>query len=678
MNLGRKNKNKMSEADHSEIIHKAMDLAKAGRFQDALEALQSMDEALSISAEAIYIQAVCLRKLNKNEQAVDALQRVLELDNNYVRAYQELGHIFVSEGRIQNAIGAYEQALSVDSALVASWRALTALFAKTKEADKLKIAQHQLAQLEQLHPALQAVKSHLNRGDLETADEICRGYLQQNKTDVEGMRLLAAIAVEVKILDDAEFILESAVSFDPSHIGAQYDYSNVLLKRQKFGAAHEIAQELVKQRPDEVQFKSLLASTTTGVGNTERGIELYRELINDENDMQQCYLLLGHAQKTQGDIEGAVQSYQKLFQHKPDFGDAFWSLANTKTYKFSDQEITHIQDYKDRETTSDINKVHFNFALGKALEDRKDYDASFMAYREGNSLNKALLKYQSSEIIKRVDAQIKRCDKALFDRLSGVGNSAADPIFILGLPRSGSTLLEQVLASHSQVDGTLELPNIMSLVHRLQGRAKVKIDEEAPYPKILTELEPGYFEKFGQQYIDDTRVFRKGAPFFIDKMPNNFLHVGLIKLILPNAKIIDARRHPMACCFSNFKQLFAEGQEFTYGLQEVGEYYRHYLRVMDHWDQVLPGFVLRVQHEEVVDDLETQVHRILDFCSLPFEQSCLEFYKTERHIRTPSSEQVRQPIYKTGLEQWRNFESHLEPLIDALGPQVLARYPIPE
>jgi len=264
----------------------------------------------------------------------------------------------------------------------------------------------------------------------------------------------------------------------------------------------------------------------------------------------------------------------------------------------------------------------------------------------------------------------------LFEQLNEVGHEDSAPIFIVGLPRAGSTLLEQILASHSQVDGTLELPNIISLVHRLQGRELVKVGDENRYPKILAELEHDLFAKFGEQYINDTKIFRQGARYFIDKMPNNFLHIGLIKLMLPNAKVVDARRHPMSCCFSGFKQLFAEGQEFTYGLHEVGSYYKDYVRIMDHWDEVLPGFVLRVQHEDVVNDLETQVRRILDFCDLPFEESCLEFYKTERNVRTPSSEQVRQPIYKTGLEQWRNFEQHLSPLIEALGPDVLARYPI--
>lgn len=666
----------MSDLDHAPIIQNALSLAKTGRYQEAINSLGAMGESLMLNAEALYIQAVCLRKLGNNPEAVDTLEQVMQLDASYIHAYQEMGHIFVSERRAEKAIAAFEAAVGADPAMLPSWRALVTLFEQSGDQEKLANAQHQVGQLEKLAPQLHAVKSQLNRGKLEAADEICRAYLQQNKTDVEAMRLLAAIAVEVKILDDAEFILESALEFSPDHIGVRFDYSNVLLKRQKFGAAHKIAQALCQIKPDDVQFRSLLASTTTGVGETAKGIKLYEQLIDDVEDMQQCYLLLGHAQKTQGDIDAAVVSYKKLYQYQPDFGDAFWSLANTKTYSFTDAEIAHIEDYRARDTTADIDKVHFNFALGKALEDRKDFDAAFKAYEEGNQVNKVLLKYQSSEIVKRVDAQIKRCDQAFFEKVKSLGCDASDPIFVLGLPRSGSTLLEQIIASHSQVDGTLELPNILSLVHRLQGRKKVKIDEEAPYPKILNDLESDYFTQFGQQYIDETRVFRKDAPLFIDKMPNNFLHIGLIKAMLPNAKIIDARRHPMACCFSNFKQLFAEGQEFTYGLREVGEYYQQYLRVMDHWDAVLPEFVLRVQHEDVVDDLETQVRRILEFCGLEFEQSCLEFYKTERNIRTPSSEQVRQPIYKTGLEQWRNFEPHLQPLIDGLGSEVLARYPI--
>ncbi|MDQ7051058.1 MAG: sulfotransferase [Enterobacterales bacterium] len=308
--------------------------------------------------------------------------------------------------------------------------------------------------------------------------------------------------------------------------------------------------------------------------------------------------------------------------------------------------------------------THLCFAIGKALEDRKQYDEAFNFYHKGNLLKKELTGYTAELTDAQVDQQIKYCSKNLFEQKSKLGCEDPAPIFILGLPRAGSTLLEQILASHSQVDGTMELHNILGLAMRLRGRAvKTKIeDEEAKYPRNLSEIDNAYFKRFGQQFIEETKIYRSGAPFFIDKMPNNFLHIGLIKLILPNAKIIDARRSPMACCFSGFKQLFAAGQDFTYGLEEIGRYYKSYVKLMDHWDDVLPGFVLRVQHEDVVEDLETEVRRILDFCGLEFEQSCLEFYKTKRNIKTPSSEQVRQPIFKTAIQQWVNFETHLEPL----------------
>lgn len=660
----------------SSIPQQATELAKLGKYSAALTKLDEMGSELSRSVEGTYVRAVCLRKLKQSDDAITALEQVLKLDANYVRAYQELGHILLADGKLEKAARAYETAVKKDSALLASWRALAGIYAKLGNQVAANRARHEAAQLEQLPPALQAVKSHLNRDNLDAADQICREHLQQHKQDVEGMRLLAEIAIKAKILDDAEFILESAVTFEPNHIGARFDYANLLIKRQKFGLAHDIAQTLDNEHPGNKQFRTLLAATLTGIGETESGAMLYRELMNEYPSLHHLNLLLGHAEKTIGRLPSAIEAYQKLYKKIPDFGDAFWSLANTKTYRFTDAEVAHMQDYRERPQTSSIDKVHLNFALGKALEDRAEFDAAFQAYSLGNEQNKELLKYQAPEIQRRIDRQIKVCTAELFAKLEGVGAVAPDPIFVVGLPRAGSTLLEQILASHSQVDGTLELSNILGLSRRLRGRNKQSADEEPQYPRILGELDRDYFRKFGEQYLEDTKVFRQGAPFFIDKMPNNFLHLGLIKLILPNAKVIDARRHPMACCFSGFKQLFAEGQEFTYGLREIGDYYKQYVRLMDHWDEVLPNFVLRVQHEDVVHDLASQVARILEFCGLPFEQSCVEFYKTERNVRTPSSEQVRQPIYTTGLEQWRKFDRHLEPLIEALGPEVLKRYPI--
>jgi hypothetical protein len=314
------------------------------------------------------------------------------------------------------------------------------------------------------------------------------------------------------------------------------------------------------------------------------------------------------------------------------------------------------------------DRFHLCFALGKALEDRGEFEESFRYYERGNALKRDNIRFNIKPIVRNAELQPTVCTREFFEARRGCGCPAPDPIFIVGLPRSGSTLLEQILASHSQVEGTMELPNILRIVGDLHGRESE--GDEPRYPAILNKLSPAQFHKLGEKYIADTRIFRSGRAYFIDKMPNNFRHIGLIHLILPNAKIIDARREAMACCFSNLKQLFASGQEFTYSIDDIARYYRSYVKLMRHWDDVLPGTVLRVNHEEVVADLEGNVRRLLDFCGLPFEPACLEYYKTERSVRTASSEQVRRPIFKEGLDQWRNFEPWLGPLKNALGDEL--------
>ncbi len=386
----------------------------------------------------------------------------------------------------------------------------------------------------------------------------------------------------------------------------------------------------------------------SAAGWLDEGIALYREILDSDPGRSELHLLTGHARKTVGAFDDAIESYRQAYRRRPDFGDAFWSLANTKTYRFSDGEIRHIKRYEQAGNIAGDDRIHLCFAAGKALEDRADYDASFAYYERGNALKMTENRYKAEVNENRAAAQVETCTRELFESRPGVGFDCPDPIFIVGLPRAGSTLLEQILASHSLVDGTMELHDILALAQRLRGR---QAEKNSRYPGILHELDDDYFRRFGEQYIEQTRAYRGRAPLFIDKMPNNFMPIGLIRLILPNAKVIDARRSPMACCFSCFKQLFGEGQEFTYGLEEVGRYDRNYVRLMDHWDEVLPGFVLRVMHEDVVDDLETKVRRVLDFCGLPFEENCIEFHKTERNIRTPSSEQVRQPIFREGLER---------------------------
>ena len=323
-----------------------------------------------------------------------------------------------------------------------------------------------------------------------------------------------------------------------------------------------------------------------------------------------------------------------------------------------------MQEKEASPTIITTDRIHICFALGKHFEDKKQFKQSFEYYERGNSLQRSQQHYKKEQITDILALQHKYCNQTLFDKQKDMGCTAPDPIFIVGLPRAGSTLLEQILASHSKVDGTLELPNIPALAYRLAGRKT--IDETPDYPENLATLNEEQLKTFGNNFLDDTRIHREKAPYFIDKMPNNFRHIALIHLILPNAKIIDARRNPMACCFSGFKQLFASGQQFSYGLEEIGTYYKDYIKLMDHWDKMLPGKILRVQYEDVVADLKKEVIRILDYCGLPFEENCINFHQTERNIRTPSSEQVRQPIYKSGLEQWKNYEPWLGPLKKAL------------
>ena len=409
------------------------------------------------------------------------------------------------------------------------------------------------------------------------------------------------------------------------------------------------------------------------MGDFEQALPCYEYLRSHFPGRANIELSYGHALKTVGRQDEAIAAYREAIGLRPDFGDGYWSLANLKTFDFNDADIETMKTLVDGGKGSREDQFHLCFALGKAMDNREQYDDAFHFYQLGNRSKEKLEGYQAAGTSRITQEIVSGCDDELFKTQGGQGCPAADPIFIVGLPRSGSTLLEQILASHSQVDGTKELVHILSFVRRLGGRQKKS--EASRYPEVLREMSSDQFEELGQEYMERTRIQRGSAPYFIDKMPNNFFHVGLISLILPNAKIIDARRHPMAACFSGYTQLFARGQPFTYSLADVGQYYCDYVAVMDHWDDVLPGKVLRVQYEDVVSDIETQVRRMLDYCDLPFEENCLQFHQTERAVRTASSEQVRQPIYSAALEHWRNYDAHLDELKESLGP-VLKRYPI--
>lgn len=651
---------------HAAALNAAQAQVYEGRFEAALETLRPVLDADPDRTDALYMAAVCARYLKRPAEALERLDRIKRTAPDFGRAHQEEGHLRREQGDTGRALTAYRRACQFNPALVASWRAQADILAAAGRDAEAAQAAGQADRVAALPQELVAVTHLLYEGKLLKAEKLCRAFLQKTPHHVEAMRLLAEIGTRFGVLEDADFLLESAIEFEPGNTQLRLDHIQVLRKRQKFAEALAQARHLYDREPDNPLFQSHYAIECMQTGDYDAALALFDAILEKLPEDPATLTSRGHALKTLGRQEEAVASYRKAFAAKPDHGDAYYALANLKTYRFSDGEIDAMREQEASPDLAFANRVHLCFALGKAFEDREDYDRSFEYYERGNELKRVQTRYTSEQMEEELEAQASVCTAGLFAKQGGKGCEAPDPIFIVGLPRAGSTLLEQILASHSQVDGTLELPNILALSHRLRGRKRVS--DKTRYPRILHELTPEQLRELGEDYIENTRIHRQGAPFFTDKMPNNFRHIGLIKLILPNAKIIDARRAPMACCFSGFKQLFAEGQEFTYGLEEVGRYYRGYVELMDHWDRVLPGQILRVQYEDVVADLETQVRRILDFCGLPFEQACLDFHATERAVRTASSEQVRRPIYDSGVEQWRHFERHLDPLKSALGP----------
>ena len=653
-----------------------------GQFEQALQHCRAELETNPKDVDLLYMAAVCERYLGGFDRALTHLRQLKSLQPEHGRALQEEGHVYRDSDNPDAALRAYALACQYNPALIAAWRSQHQILQQGGRKAQAQFVENRLQELEALPKPLLAAMDLIHQGKLLKAEDICRQFLQRVPHNIEGMRLLADIGIRLGMLDDAEFLLESATRLAPDHSGARVDYVNALRKKQKFDLALEQAEQLLAAAPDNVQFQSLVAVAKMQAGDFDRAIQTFDTVLDAVPRDPITLTSRGHALKTVGRTDEAVTSYQQALQNYPSHGEAWYALANLKTYRFSEDEVSEMLAQKENVDLGYMDRVYLSFALGKAFEDRRDYDQAFHQLEIGNGLKKAQSRYSADRMREEFEAQKRICSSELMSRRHASGHDAADPIFIVGLPRAGSTLLEQILASHSQVEGTLELPNILTLSQRLRRggdslrrggdslRLNDGVDESLGgrdrYPAILESLSNEQLRAFGEQYIEDTQVHRHGTPLFIDKMPNNFRHIGLIKLILPNAKIIDARRHPMSCCFSIYKQLFAEGQEFSYSLADVGRYYRDYLELMTHWQDVLPGEILTVQHEDVVDDLEGQVRRMLDFCGLPFEEACLRYYETERDVRTPSSEQVRQPIFRTALDQWKPYEPYLAPLKAAL------------
>jgi tetratricopeptide (TPR) repeat protein len=640
---------------------------EAREFGASLEAAGALAKSVPENRDVLYMIAVCLRYLNRIPEALKALEELQACHPRFSRLYQERGNCFVALRDAPHAIDAFLRAVNINPALPASWRTLQSLYRMTGNTKDAETAAAHIATLGRLPGEVVTATAMFSDGDFGLAEQVIRAYLLEHGDDVEAMRLLARIGMELDVLDDAEVLLQAVLQAAPDYDAARHDYASTLLRRYKPAQAMAELEKLLQKHPDNHLFRTTYANAVVGIGDHERALTLYRELLPEAANPSEVHLSIAHSLKTMGRQPESIEAYRAACAARPNYGDAYWSLANLKTYRFTDEEIARMKQEESDRRTQPVDRYHLCFALGKAYEDRGEYADSFRYYERGNALKKSTSNYRPEAIERNARLQMEVCTAEFFAARRGVGCPAPDPIFIVGLPRSGSTLIEQILASHSKVEGTMELAEIPRLVHQLSGRDMS--EDEPRYPRALTLLTAEQLKKFGEDFLAHTRIYRSAQPppFFIDKMPNNFRHLGLIHLILPNARIIDARREPMACCFSNFKQLFASGQEFTYSLEDIGRYYRSYVELMRHWDQVLPGRILRVQHEDVVEDLEGNVRRLLGFCGLEFEPACLEFYKTERSVRTASSEQVRRPIFKEGLDQWRHFEPWLGTLKKVLG-----------
>jgi len=642
----------------------------------AAEQASEILKAVPAHPSATLILGIARRASGDTPASLSVLQPLAQDQPRWAAAHYELGLTLGALGQGDEAVASLRRAVQLSPEMPDAWRALADHLAATGDESGAENARARLLKASTRDPRLLAAGAALCENRIPEAEALLRKHLLEHPTDIAAIRMFAEVAARIGRYHDAENLLARCLELAPSFLGARQNYAVALYRQGKYAEALPEIERLIVAEPRNPNYRSLHAAVLAGIGEYARALAIYEEVLKEYPRHAKIWLSYGHALKTAGQRAEGIGAYRHAISLEAGLGEVWWSLANLKTYRFDAADLSHMRTQLARKDLSVEDRFHFHFALGKALEDQELYEDSFAHYREGNALRRAQVHYEPQRIREHV-----RRFKAVFTpeflaSRSGAGAAAADPIFVVGLPRAGSTLIEQILSSHSQVEGTMELPDVPALAQSVGPRTG---DEGARYLHALHSLPNAELGKMGEEYLARTRIQRKTQrPHFIDKLPNNFLHVGLIHLMLPRARIIDARRHPLGCCFSNFKQHFARGQNFTYDLAEIGIYYRSYVELMAHVDAVLPGRVHRVLYEDMVANTESEVRRLLDYCGLPFEPECLRFYENERAVRTASSEQVRVPIYREGVEQWRHFEPWLGPLQSALGP-VLDSYPhVPE
>jgi predicted Zn-dependent protease len=622
---------------------------------------------------AVLVTGIAQRSLGDLPAALETLRGLAATQPRSAATHFEYGQTLLEAGQNPEAVAAVRRALELKPDLPDAWRVLGDALRASGDAAGADAAFASHIRAATRDPKLIAAASALVENRLPEAERRLRQYLENHPSDVAALRMLAEVAARRGRYADAEELLTRCLELAPSFHEARHNYAIVLHRMNKGPQALAEVDRLLALEPHSGPYRNLKAVVLAKVGEFAESLDLFASVLKASPRQARIWMSYGHALSTAGREADSIEAYHRCIELLPQCGEAWWSLANLKTFRFTDAEVATMRRELARVDVGAEDRFHLHFALGKALEDAQQYEPSFEHYAEGNRLRAEQLSYSAA-----ASSTLVAVSKTLFTpqfiaARAGWGAAAPDPIFIVGLPRAGSTLIEQILASHSQVEGTMELPNILSMAGKLIRKGSEDLD--ARYAAAIAALSAQQCRALGEQYIEETRIQRKtGKPLFIDKMPNNFLHLGFIHLILPQAKIIDARRHPMACGFSLFKQHFARGQNFSYSLGDIGRFYRDYVELMAHYDTVLPGRAYRVIHEQLIEDTEAQVRALLAYCGLDFEESCLRFYENERAVRTASAQQVRRPISRAGVDQWRHYEPWLGPLRQALGP-VLEAYP---
>jgi predicted Zn-dependent protease len=637
--------------------------------EQAAEILKSApDHAL-----ATLLLGVARRRCGDARAALQVLRPLAALHPQWALAHYELGLALGELELSAEAVAALHRALALKPDMADAWRSLGDQLTIAGDPAGADAAYAQNIKASTKDPRLLTAAAALCENRIPEAEHLLRAHLKKHPTDVAALRMLAEVAARLQRFADAETLLARCLELAPSFAAARHHHAIVLHRQSKSAAALHEVDELLAKDPRHPGYNNLKAAILARIGELDQSIEIYAAVLAQHPAQPKIWMSYGHALKTQGYEQEGIAAYQKSIELQPSLGEAYWSLANLKTARFAETDLASMRQQLANPQVTDEDRFHLNFALGKALEERGLYAESFEQYALGNRLRRTQISYKPEEMSAHV-ARIKAlCTPAFFAHRAEHGAAARDPIFIVGLPRSGSTLLEQILSSHSQVEGTMELPDIPGIAKTLSQLAKQRGLEG--YSAVVATLSGQECAELGERYLSQTRIQRKtAAPFFIDKLPNNFAHIDLIHLILPRAKIIDARRHPLGCGFSVFKQHFARGQSFSYSLEDIGRYYRDYVELMAHFDSVLPGRIHRIVYESMIGATEHEVRRLLDYCDLAFEDSCLRFYENDRAVRTASSQQVRKPIFQEGVDHWRHYEPWLDPLKLALGT-VLESYP---